>query len=190
MKPSLHEFEYRFYAVFSRPITEVEKEFIEDIVRYLSSSELRVCDGEVPTFDWCCNNHVVEVNLDTTKTSSDDTSLHFPNFWNRMTDFMDNGSKPYSQAYRGKPKGYQRIPSIGFDSKTLIHIITDCIQVEDSPVLLYDDELDKSVSIYMTTTKYQLPLSSIPSEKEPESDNIITIKVPEGAKEVTVTFKM
>lgn len=119
---NMNEFDYNFTLTFSRPLSQKEMKFVEQVVGYASVSHLRIPTGEGPSFEW--KGTSVKVYLDTTKTYSDDISFHFPEFWNKLGGYLFNGSKPYEKAFRGKPAGFQLIPSIGFDAE-IVSVLTD-----------------------------------------------------------------
>ncbi len=177
------EFDSTFALVFSRPLTPEEQMFVQQVIGYASVSQLRIPSVEGPVFTWVGEQGVI-VSLDTTKTYSDDISFLFGDFWEKLVEYLKNGSKPYERASRGKPAGFQLIPSIGFDAE-IVETIVDIDWEEDSPSPVYvtADEIESEVMAIIDR------LQGKPSTTPAEDTHPITLNVPKGAR-VTITVEV
>jgi hypothetical protein len=177
------EFYSTFGLVFSRPLSPEEQMFTQQVIGYASASHLRIPSGEGPSFTWAGDQGVI-VSLDTTKTYSDDISFLFGDFWEKLGEYLKNGSKPYERASRGKPAGFQLIPSIGFDAEIVETIVdTDWEEGSPSPIYVAADEIEFDV---MASVAY-LRGEEEPSPTQVEDTQTITLNVPKGAR-VTITL--
>lgn len=184
----MKEFEYRFGLVFSEVLSPEHQMFVQQIIGYASVAHLRIPSGEGPSFTWLYDQGLI-VDLDTTKTYSDDISFLFDEFFESIESYLKNGTKPYAKATRGKPAGFQRVPSVGFTS-TILQFVSD----EIDGGYYSDAGLVNAVESYMRLCGFIMEGEDLIDEDfddkdTAEVDRVVTINVPEGAKKVTVTIE-
>lgn len=185
MKPNTPEFIYNFALTFNRALDADERLFTEQIIGYLSRQVMKMPSGETPDFDWLWNGQGVVVDLDTTKTYSDDISDGFDALWEKLPVMLAEGS-PIRTTNRAGPntKGTSLIPSIGLDVE-ITNIFSDD-EGEDLEVLV-DIALEASGAQIPYKPKSSNPndLFGVPPAPQPEMRQIV-INVPVGST-VTIT---
>jgi len=182
----MKEFEYRFGLVFSEVLSPEHQMFVQQIIGYASVAHLRIPSGEGPSFTWLYDQGLI-VDLDTTKTYSDDISFLFGEFFEAIQEYLKHGTKPYAKATRGKPAGFQRVPSVGFTAN-ILQFISD--EIDGG---YYSEEgVRAELETYMRLCGFVVDGEDLIDEDftdTAEVDRVITINVPEGAKKVTVTIE-
>lgn len=186
------EFEYRFAVVFTYHLNTAERLRIEQVIGYLSQSSLKMPNGEGPSFTWMHDGAAVIVDLDTTKTYSDDISDGFSDFWEKFPLWISQGSKPYAKAARGKPAGFQLIPeNKDFDHIEIDRVFSDMEYFEEGSgqehLIKYvpEDEIVDRVNNYLNSPAITQTTSTLTPA---DTGKVITVTVPEGAKSLTLTF--
>lgn len=181
MKPNTPEFTYNFALTFNRILNEKERLFVEQIIGYLSRQAMKMPSGEVPEFDWLWSGQGLVVDMDTTKTYSDDISDGFDVFWEKLPVMLAEGS-PIRVTNRAGPgtKGTRLIEPIGLDAE-----ITNIFSDEEG------EDLDVLVDIALEASGAQIPFpSSNPNDVfgVPPLPKMVTISitVPKGST-VTIT---
>lgn len=185
MKTNPGEFSYAFALTFNGILSPREKLYVEQIIGYLSRQAMKMPSGEVPGFDWLWNGQAVVVDLDTTKTYSDDISDGFDIFWEKLPEMLETGS-PIRTTNRAGPntKGTALIPPIGF-----VKEITDWVADDGT-----SDELDVWVDYTLEGQGVQIPFKpQSPNDTfgpppAPKMAKTMTINIPDGCTGVTVTY--
>jgi hypothetical protein len=184
--PNLNlEFDNAFALRFDRPLTPDEILYFQQVTGYAAKSKLMMAEG--PSFEWGSQYDSVVTYIDTTKTYSDDASFRFPEFWETLEDMLENGSKPYKRAYRGKPAGFQLIPSIGFSAK--IKDSFSDIAYKDNETLFYTTREVESWAFETADTADMVTQENSEQPIVIQEGNILEFKVPDGVKKVTISFE-
>jgi hypothetical protein len=171
------DFTYRLAIVFGHNLTPHEKLFVEQCAGYSISKNV---SREGATYNWPQDN-ILEINTDATKGRGD-TDLFLGDFY----QYLDEGSpKRVTQNYT---RLIEHLPSI--DAGCVLDAIGD-----DEEDYTYDERLAgylPDIGVPAVEHDKFVNYGPVPDPvvvDVPSTQKTLTINIPEGATEVTVTFK-
>jgi hypothetical protein len=178
------EFDSAIGIAFTRILTLSEQDFVRDILNYIQRSVLH--EDMDATIEWL-KPDVAFVQLVTHRTQGQD-------FFDTLERYLEEGS-PIRQTNRVGPLGSRAVPAL--DNPVQIRYVftdVDCgVSTSDSSVYNITKEYVNRMWTKAEVTPITTPSEVVSAEyhvKTTKRTFTITLDVPEGASEVTVTLKL